>query len=93
MVRGLFGQVMQQAKEAQLLPCEHLSVDGALIRASASHKSFVPTDGPPPPTSGSRSNPEVDFKRQKRSSETRASTTDPDALDPAGVLAPGRYVY
>jgi transposase len=78
-IRGLFGQVMQQAKEAQLLSSEHFSVDGTLIRAWASHKSFVPKDGPPPPSSGSRSNPEVDFKRQKRSNETHASTTDPDA--------------
>jgi transposase len=78
-VRGLFGQVMQQAKEAQLLSSEHFSVDGTLIRAWASHKSFVPKDGPPPPSSGSRSNPEVDFKQQKRSNETHASTTDPDA--------------
>ena len=78
-VRGLFGQVMQQAKEAQLLSSEHFSVDGTLIRAWASHKSFVPKDGPPPPSSGSQSNPEVDFKRQKRSNDTHASTTDPDA--------------
>ena len=78
-VRGLFGQVMQQAKEAQLLSSEHFSVDGTLIRAWASHKSFVPKDGPPPLSAGSRSNPEVDFKRQKRSNETHASTTDPDA--------------
>ena len=54
-VRGLFAQVMQQAKEAQLLSDEHFSVDGTLIRAWASHKSFVPKDGPPPPSSGSRS--------------------------------------
>jgi transposase len=78
-VRGLFGQVMQQAKEAQLLSSEHFSVDGTLIRAWASHKSFVPKDGPPPPSSGSQSNPEVDFKRQKRSNDTHASSTDPDA--------------
>jgi transposase len=78
-VRGLFGQVMQQAKEAQLLSDEHFSVDGTLIRAWASHKSFVPKDGPPPPSSGSRSNPEVDFKGKKRSNDTHASTTDPDA--------------
>jgi transposase len=78
-VRGLFGQVMQQAKEAQLLSDEHFSVDGTLIRAWASHKSFVPKDGPPPPSSGSRSNPEVDFKGKKRSNDTHASTTDEDA--------------
>jgi transposase len=78
-VRGLFGQVMQQAKQAHLLSDEHFSVDGTLIRAWASHKSFVPKDGPPPPSAGSRSNPEVDFKGKKRSNDTHASTTDPEA--------------
>jgi transposase len=78
-VRALFAQVMQQAKEAKLLSDEHFTVDGTLIRAWASHKSFVPRDGPPPPSSGSRSNPEVDFKGKKRSNETHASTTDADA--------------
>jgi len=78
-VRGLFGQVMQQAKQAHLLSDEHFSVDGTLIHAWASHKSFVPKDGPPPPSAGSRSNPEVDFKGKKRSNDTHASTTDPDA--------------
>jgi transposase len=78
-VRSLFGQVMQQAKEAQLLSDEHFSVDGTLIRAWASHKSFVPRDGPPPPSAGSRNNPEVDFKGTKRSNATHGSTTDPDA--------------
>jgi transposase len=78
-VRALFGQVMQQAKEAELLSSEHFSVDGTLIRAWASHKSFVPKDGPPPPSSGSHHNPEVDFKGKQRSNDTHASTTDPDA--------------
>jgi transposase len=78
-VRALFERVMQQAKDAQLLSDEHFSVDGTLIRAWASHKSFVPKDGPPPPSSGSRSNPEVDFKGKKRSNETHVSSTDPDA--------------
>ena len=70
---------MEQAKQARLLSDEHFSVDGTLIRAWASHKSFVPKDGPPPPSSGSRGNPEVDFKGKKRSNETHVSTTDPDA--------------
>jgi transposase len=78
-VRALFGRVMQQAKDARLLSDEHFSVDGTMIRAWASHKSFVPKDGPPPPSSGSRSNPEVDFKGKKRNNDTHASTTDPDA--------------
>lgn len=78
-VRALFQQVMKQADEAKLLSDEHFSVDGTLIRAWASHKSFVPKDGPPPDKRGPRSNPDVDFKKQRRSNDTHASTTDPDA--------------
>jgi transposase len=78
-IKTLFGRVMQQADEAKLLSAEHFSVDGTLIRAWASIKSFVPKDGPPPDKTGSKSNPEVDFKRQKRSNATHASTTDPDS--------------
>ena len=78
-IKTLFGRVMAQAEEGKLLSAEHFSVDGTLIRAWASHKSFVPKDGPPPDKSGSKSNPEVDFKRQKRSNDTHASSTDPDA--------------
>lgn len=78
-VKELFARVMDQARRAGLLSSEHFSVDGTLIRAWASHKSFVPKDGPPPDKTGSRGNPEVDFKSQKRSNDTHASTTDPDA--------------
>ena len=78
-VKELFARVMDQARKAGLLSSEHFSVDGTLIRAWASHKSFVPKDGPPPDKTGSRGNPEVDFKRQRRSNDTHASTTDPDA--------------
>jgi transposase len=78
-VRELFERVLAQAKAKGLLSSEHFSVDGTLIRAWASHKSFVPKDGAPPPSSGSRANPEVDFKGHKRSNETHQSKTDPDA--------------
>lgn len=78
-VRELFTQVMSQARQADLLSDEHFSVDGTLIRAWASHKSFVPKDGPPPDQGGSASNPEVNFRKQKRSNDTHASTSDPDA--------------
>ena len=59
---------------------EHFSVDGTLIEAWASMKSFKPKDGSgdqPPSRSGR--NVEVDFKGRKRSNETHASTTDRDA--------------
>src|ERR1700694_3668588 len=75
-IRKLFGRVMQQAEEAKLLSSEHFSVDGTLIRAWASIKNFVPKDGPPPDKGGSKSNPEVDFKRQKRSNTTQREVPD-----------------
>ena len=78
-IRELFSRVLDQAKAKGLLSSEHFSVDGTLIRAWASHKSFVPKDGAPPPSSGSRGNPEVNFKGQKRTNETHQSKTDPDA--------------
>src|SRR5712691_3709806 len=78
-IRELFSRVLDQAKAKGLLSSEHFSVDGTLVRAWASHKSFVPKDGAPPPSSGSRNNPEVDFKGQKRTNDTHESTTDPDS--------------
>jgi len=61
-----------------LLSSEHFSVDGTLIDAWASMKSFVPRDGSgEPPTAGR--NGERDFRKQKRSNATHASSTDPDA--------------
>ena len=61
-----------------LLSDEHFSVDGTIIDAWASMKSFRPKDGSgTPPTPGR--NGERDFHGEKRSNETHASTTDPDA--------------
>jgi len=68
-----------------LLSSDHFSVDGTLIEAWASMKSFVPKDegGKPPADRGSDCgagrNAERDFHGEKRSNETHASTTDPDA--------------
>ncbi len=78
-IRESFSRVLDQAKAKGLLSPEHFSVDGPLVRAWASHKSFVSKDGAPPPSSGSRSNPEIDFKGQKRTNDTHQSKTDPDA--------------
>lgn len=64
--KTLFGRMMQQAEDAKLASADHFSVDGTLIRAWASIKRFVPKHGPPPEKTGSKSNPEVDSKRQKR---------------------------
>jgi hypothetical protein len=63
---------------AKLLSDEHFTVDGTLIEARASLKSFRPKDAPPPEGGGGR-NPEVDFHGEKRLNQTHASTTDPEA--------------
>ncbi len=75
----LFDGVVAQARSCGLLSSEHFSVDGTLVRAWASLKSFVPKDGPPPPASGSKSNPEINFKGTKRSNDTHESRTDADS--------------
>src|SRR5205823_8099200 len=61
-----------------LLSTEHFSVDGTLIEAWASMKSFRPKDGSGEPPAPGR-NGERDFHGERRSNETHASTTDPDA--------------
>ncbi len=62
----------------KLLSAEHFSVDGTLLKAWASMKSFRPKDGSGEPPAPGR-NGERDFKKEKRSNETHASTTDEDA--------------
>ena len=76
--QAFFDQVLAQAREGHLLSDDHFTVDGTLIEAWASHKSFKRKDEPPaPPADGTR-NPTVDFKKEKRSNATHESTTDPD---------------
>jgi transposase len=73
-----FAAVVAQAKLRRYTTSEHFSVDGTLLEAWASHKSFVPKDrhrgGPP-----KGRNAEVGWHGQRRSNETHASTTDPEA--------------
>jgi hypothetical protein len=73
-----FAQVLGQAREANLLSDEHFSVDGTLIEAWASHKSFQ-RKGQSPPPSDDPGNPTVNFHGETRSNDTHESTTDPDA--------------
>ncbi len=71
--------VLAQPKVKKLLSSDHFSVDGTLIEAWASMKSVKPKDGSgEPPTQGGR-NAEANFHGHKRSNDTHASTTDPDA--------------
>lgn len=68
------------ADSARLMSDEHFTVDGTLLEAWASHKSFTPRDTPPPDTPASGGgNPTVDFRGQRRANATHQSTTDPDA--------------
>ena len=79
--QDLFDEVVAEAHERGLLSDEHFTVDGTLIEAAASFKSFRPKDGPPPPTTDDDpGNPSVDFHGEKRSNATHQSTTDPEAL-------------
>jgi transposase len=73
-----FAQVLSQAEVAGLLSKEHFSVDGTLIEALASLKSYRPKDEEGPPGGGGR-NPTVDFHGDKRSPDTHKSKTDKDA--------------
>lgn len=77
--RAFFGKVLDLAEWQGLVSSEHFTVDGTLIEAWASLKSFVPKDGSgKPPEDGGR-NPTVDFKGERRTNDTHASTSDPDA--------------
>jgi transposase len=62
-----------------LLSSEHFSVDGTLVEAWASMKSFRPKDDPGDDPPGAGRNRERDFRGEKRTNQTHASTTDPDA--------------
>ena len=72
--------VLAQPKVKKLLSSDHFSVDGTLIEAWASMKSVKPKDGSgEPPAQGGGRNSEADFHGERRSNDTHASTTDPDA--------------
>jgi transposase len=76
----LLSAVLSQPRVKRLLSTDHFSVDGTLIEAWASMKSFRPKEGSgEPPAAGGGRNREADFHGQKRSNETHASTTDPEA--------------
>jgi len=77
--REFLAEVVRQAEAKGLTSDEHFTVDGTLIEAWASLKSFQHKGqkNPPPDDPG---NPSVDFHGEKRSNATHESTTDPDAL-------------
>src|ERR1700693_4581979 len=79
LAEAFFQAVLRQARERSLLSDEHFTVDGTLLEAWASVKSYQRKDGKnaaPPDDPG---NATVDFHGEKRSNQTHASKTDPDA--------------
>jgi transposase len=79
-IESFFTEVMTLADKRSLLSKEHFSVDGTLIQAWASQKSFRPKDGSDDQTPGDGGrNAQADWKGQPRSNDTHASQTDPDA--------------
>jgi len=92
---SFFRAVRAQAETAGLLSDEHFTVDGTLLEAWASQKSFRRRDGggdAPPPDDAQ--NPSVDFHGERRSNSTHRSTTDPDArLYRKGPGQPAKLAY
>jgi transposase len=74
---AFFDAVLIHAESERLLSDDHFTVDGTLLEAWASQKSFRPRDQDPP--AGGGGNPTVNFHGQRRSNATHESTTDPDA--------------
>ena len=77
---AFFDQVLKQAAAHGLLSAEHFTVDGTLLEAWASQKSFQKKDGGGSPSDGNPSNPSVNFRGEERTNQTHQSKTDPQAL-------------
>lgn len=77
--RQFFEAVLEEARRRDLLSEEHFTVDGTLLEAWASMKSVRPRDEDEGGPTGGFKNPDVDYHGEKRSNETHASRTDPDA--------------
>jgi transposase len=76
--RRFFAEVVAEARRRKLLSADHFTVDGTLLEAWASLKSVRPKDEQNPPAPGGN-NPSVDFHGERRTNETHASRTDPEA--------------
>lgn len=76
---AFFQAVLRQAEAAGLLSDEHFTVDGTVLEAWASQKSFRPKNDPGPDDPDDPGNPSIDFRGERRSNATHQSTTDPEA--------------
>jgi len=87
---AFFQGVLGEARAGQLLSDEHFTVDGTLLEAWASQKSFRPVDAvgkdkndqepKPPAARWDENNPTVNYRGEKRSNHTHCSSTDPEAM-------------
>jgi len=77
--KKFFGLVVEEAKRLDLMSDEHFTVDGTLLEACASLKSFQKVDRGEDPPADDPGNPTVNFHGEKRSNATHISRTDPDA--------------
>jgi transposase len=78
--KEFFGLVVAEAQVLDLMSDEHFTVDGTLLEACASLKSFKKRDGEPTAPPEDPGNPTVDFHGETRRNDTHVSTTDPDAM-------------
>jgi transposase len=78
--REFFRLVVAEAQALNLMSDEHFTVDGTLLEACASLKSFKRKDGEPPAPPEDPGNPTVNFHGEERRNQTHISTTDPDAM-------------
>src|SRR5260221_727468 len=78
---AFFDEVLREARKRELLSMEHFTVDGTLLEAWASQKSFQKKEGgKPSDPAGDAGNPTVNFHGEKRRNDTHQSKTDPTAL-------------
>lgn len=90
---AFFEVILIHADTTRLLSDEHFTVDGTLLEAWASHKSFQRRDTPPAPPDDP-GNPTVNFRGEQRRNATHQSTTDPDArLYKKGAGQPAKLAY
>jgi len=78
--KEFLARVVALARAKGLTSDEHFTIDGTLLEAWASAKSFQPKDQKEPPAPDDPGNPTVNFRGEKRSNETHQSKTDPEAL-------------
>lgn len=78
--KEFLARVVEQARSRGLTSDEHFTVDGTLVEAWASLKSFQPKEDKPSSPPDDPGNPTVNFRGERRSNETHVSKTDPDAL-------------